>query len=135
MKVRAAFFFLAAASTALILTVPGYPQGGGSSYSPGVAAPILSVTELMKNVARHRGPVRVEGVVSAVDPGQQAIILIETREFKACGVTNCASLYLPVRWSGPMPQVRDLVRLEGEVKEWAGKLVFEARTLKKLLPR
>jgi hypothetical protein len=86
----------------------------------------------VRNADRHRGPLCVEGVVSVVSPEQRTLALIDTREYQACGVTDCAPLYLPVRWNGSMPSVEDLVQLEGEVREGDGKLVFVARTLRKV---
>ncbi len=87
----------------------------------------------MKNVDRYRGPVSLEGVVSAVAPDQQAISLIDSGEFQDCGVTTCAQLTLPVHWRGPQPAVRDLVRLKGQVQEVKGKLMFVADKLEKVV--
>jgi hypothetical protein len=94
-------------------------------------SPVLGVQEFMKNVDRHRGQVRLEGVVNAVSPEKQALSLIDIQEFKDCGVTTCAPLTLPVKWKGPWPAVRDVVQLEGEVRESGGKLFFEAKRLQK----
>ncbi len=52
---------------------------------------ILGVDEFMKNLDRYRGKVSLEGVVSAIAPEQQAISLIDAKEFQACGVTTCAN--------------------------------------------
>ncbi len=93
---------------------------------------ILGVDNFMKNVDRYRGKVSLEGVVSAVAPDQQAISLIDRGEFQACNVTTCAQLTLPVQWRGPMPAVRDLVRVEGEAREVKGKLMFVADKLEKV---
>jgi hypothetical protein len=90
---------------------------------------ILGVDEFMKNVDRYRGKVSMEGVVSAVAPEQQAISLIDAKEFQACEVTTCAQLTLPVQWRGSMPAVRDLVRVEGQAQEVKGKLMFVAEKL------
>ena len=92
----------------------------------------LGVDEFMKNVDRYRGTVSLEGVVSAVAPEQQAISLIDSGELQACGVTTCAQLTLPVQWRGPMPAVRDLVRVEGQTQEVKGKLMFVADKLEKV---
>ncbi len=103
-------------------------------FNPGLHADeaILGVDNFMKNVDRYRGKVSLEGVVSAVAPEQQAISLIDATEFQACGVTTCAQLTLPVQWRGPMPAVRDLVRLEGQAQEVKGKLMFVADKLEKV---
>ena len=93
---------------------------------------VLGVDDFMKNVDRYRGKVSLEGVVSVVAPEQQAISLIDSGELQACGVTTCAQLTLPVQWRGPMPAVRDLVRIEGQTQEVKGKLMFEADKLGKV---
>ncbi len=105
------------------------------SFAASPPGAIISVDEFMQNVERFRGPVRVAGVVSAVSPEQQTLVLIDAREFQECEVTTCAQLSLPVHWTGPMPIVQDTVQLEGEVQEAGGKLIFKARALKKVFPQ
>ncbi len=92
---------------------------------------VSGVDDFMKNVDRYRGKVSLEGVVSALAPEHQVISLIDAKEFQACGVTTCAQLTLPVQWRGPMPAVRDLVRVEGQAQELKGKLMFVAEKLEK----
>ncbi len=92
----------------------------------------LGIDDFMKDVDRYRGKVSLQGVVSAVTPEQQAVYLIDAKEFQACGVTTCAQLTLPVQWRGSNPAVSDLVRVEGQVKEVKGKLMFVADKLKKV---
>ncbi len=95
----------------------------------------LDVETLMRNVDRHRrGVLAVQGVVSATDTASQMLTLIDVAEFEECGVVNCASLTLPVRWSGQMPQTESLVRLNGKVREQDGRLVFVAETLRQTKP-
>ena len=117
---------------------------GALALAAGVAAgpvraedrPIVGVEALMKNVAQHRGPMRVEGVVSATSAAHQSLTLIDTRELQKCGVTTCAEFKLPVRWGGPMPAVRSVVRIEGEVREADGKRMFVATAVEKIdLPK
>lgn len=117
-------------AAALVMIIPlilvKIPAAGSQTESP-----VLGVQEFMKNVDRYRGKVRLEGVVSAVSPSDQALSLIDIQELKDCGVTTCAPLTLPVKWKGPLPAVRDVVQLEGEVRESGGKLFFEAQRLRK----
>lgn len=94
---------------------------------------ILGIDDFMKNVDRYRGKVSLQGVVSAVTPGQQAIYLIDAKEFQACGVTTCAQLTLPVQWRGSMPAVSDLVRVDGQAQEVKGKFMFVADKLEKVV--
>jgi hypothetical protein len=112
----------------LLVSSPGLQAGEAAA----TLQTILGVDNFMKNVDRYRGKVSLEGTVSAVDPDQQAISLIDSGEFQACGVTTCAQLTLPVQWRGPMPAVRDLVRLEGQAREVKGKLMFVADKLEKM---
>jgi hypothetical protein len=112
----------------LLVSSPGL-QAGEAAATPQA---ILGVDNFMKNVDRYRDMVSLEGVVSAVAPDQQAISLIDSGEFQACDVTTCAQLILPVQWRGPMPAVRDLVRLKGQAREVKGKLMFVADTLEKV---
>jgi len=94
---------------------------------------ILGIDDFMKNVDRYRSKVSLQGVVSAVTPGQQAIYLIDAKEFQACGVTTCAQLTLPVQWRGSMPAVSDLVRVDGQAQEVKGKFMFVADKLEKVV--
>jgi hypothetical protein len=93
----------------------------------------LGVEQLMVDVENYQGEIRVEGVVSSVVPAKQMLSLIDTREFKECGITTCAQFTLPVHWAGSMPAVTDTVRIDGTVKELEGKLVFEAKGLEKVV--
>lgn len=109
------------------------PTASGPISGPGDGA-VLGVEALMRDVDRHRGPVRVKGVVSAVAAQGRTFALIDLREFEACGLANCA-LTLPVRWTGDMPAVRDVVVVNGDVREADGKLVFVASTMEKMNAR
>ena len=86
----------------------------------------LGVDELMKNVDSIRGTVQVRGVVSSILSQKQMFTLIDIAEYKKCGILTCAPLTLPIQWQGPMPAVRELVEVKGEVQEANGKLVFDA---------
>ena len=94
----------------------------------------LGVEEFMKHVDRHRGEVRVEGVVSAASAKDRKLALIDVKEFKECGVVTCAEYTLPVRWTAEMPALKDRVIVEGKVEELEGKLVFVARLLSRVEP-
>lgn len=107
--------------------VSGRSTSGGPAASAGSPTDVLGVEQFMKAVDRPQGVVRVEGVVSSASASDRLLTLIDRREFEECGVTTCAALYLPVRWSGPMPSVTELVRLEGQTMHEGGKLVFVAR--------
>jgi hypothetical protein len=92
----------------------------------------LDVDEFMTNIDHYNGLARIVGVVSEVWPEKEMLALIDVSEFKNCGVTDCARLTLPVCWPGSMPVDKDIVLVEGEVKESEEKLVFIAHTLEKV---
>ena len=105
-----------------------------ASLSRGQVPAVIGVEDLMQNVERHRGTIRVEGVVSAVVSDRQVLTLIDTRELRECGVTTCARLKLPVRWTGAMPRVGEIVRVDGEVQAQEGKRLFIAGKLEAVSP-
>lgn len=101
---------------------------GTRNPPPGRGIP-LGVDDLMRNVERYRkGSVLVEGIVSLATPKDGTLTLIDTGEFERCGL-GCAKLMLPVRWNGSMPAVKEKVRLEGEIEDAGGKLVFVAKSV------
>ena len=110
-------------------------RGGGPTSGPAATPnpqPDLSVTALMRNADRHRGPVWVQGVVSAASEKDQLLALIDVSEFEDCATTTCAVLYLPVHWEGEMPGVEARVRLRGKVEKRDGRMVFAAAELRRL---
>ena len=96
---------------------------------------ILGVDEFMDHVAQYSGHVQVQGVVSQVQTDQHMLSLVDTSEVQECGVTTCARLYLPVRWTEDMPSPLDVVLVSGQAQRSDGKLVFVASTLRKLPTR
>jgi hypothetical protein len=93
---------------------------------------IVNVEDLMKKPDHYKGRISVVGVVSGVSAEQKTLAIIGRREFSECGVTTCAKLTLPIRWLGSMPDIKDEVLLEGEIQSVNGKLIFSAKSLKKL---
>lgn len=123
---------LASFTLILCATLAQVQAGEQSSAPPAPAKAALGVEALMKNVERHRGHmVSVEGVVSSVSASDHMLGLIDFREFRECGLEGCAELTLPVRWAGAIPVAGQAARVEGEVREADGKLVFVARALEK----
>lgn len=128
----AAFTLVAALGAAAWLWSNGSRNPANIPAEKGGPQASVGVDDLMRNVDRYRsGPVRVEGVVSLASSTDQTITLIDNREFERCGL-GCAELMLPVRWSGSMPAVREAVRVEGEIQEDGGKLIFVARSVDRL---
>jgi len=102
------------------------PTNPAPSPQPGM---VVNVDDLRESPERYVGPIRIEGVVSSISPGQRTIGLIDSREFAACGVTTCSSFILPVQWSGPMPRISETVQVEGRIQKLSGKLVFVGQVL------
>lgn len=118
--------------TAIVIAGRSYDGDPPAASSAGsTASRVLGVEELMKATTQPPGVLRVAGVVSAVSPAEKRLALIDLRELDECGKTTCAQFTLPVEWAGAMPAVRDVVRVEGEVKETNGKLIFVAHTLER----
>jgi len=104
----------------------GAPKAVHAAPAPGEP---LGVDTLMKQKAPPAGLLLVEGAVSTISPAEKTLLLIDSTELKACGVTTCAELTLPVRWEGKMPAVKEIVRLRGQVKSEGEKLIFVADEL------
>jgi len=78
-----------------------------AASNPGV---VLGVDQLIKEVDRHKGLVRVEGIVTAVVPDKKMVAVVDIEQFKKCGLLTCPTyLVLPVLWSGVMPSLKDAV--------------------------
>lgn len=126
--------WLAVGSTMIALlagAVIWHGDGEDTVSADALTEQVVGVDALMRNVERFRsGPVTVEGVVSATDADRQSLALIDVAEFRACATANCATLVLPVHWSGRMPEMASFVQTEGEVLEREDGLVFVAKTLK-----
>ena len=98
------------------------------------AGDLVGVDMLMREAERRPGPATVEGVVSQVFPDRDLVGLIDAEEFRKCKVVSCASLTLPVRWKGPMPELASTVRVDGEVHKEGVRLLFVARALEATAP-
>ena len=130
--IKKAVFFCCVSLTATVMPLFSLTEAVAGS-NPSI---VLGVDQLIKEVDRYKGPVRVEGIVTAVAPDKKMIALVDIEQFKKCGILNCPTyLVLPVLWSGVMPLLKDAVIIEGQVKESGGKLVFEAKNLEKLAPQ
>ena len=108
-------------------------QRVGASPGDPARAEELDVELFMRDVDRFHGVVRVIGVVNTTSADDHMLTLLDRREFEKCGVTTCASLYLPVRWVGEMPSSGETVRIEGKTLDEGGKLVFVAQLLERVV--
>ena len=130
--IRKAVFFCCVSLATILMPFFFLTESVADSNPPAA----LGVDQLIKEVDRHKGLVRVEGIVTAVVPDKKMIALVDTEQFKKCGLLSCPTyLVLPVLWSGGMPSLKDAVIIEGQVKESGGRLIFEAKNLEKLVPQ
>ena len=95
---------------------------------------VLGVEKFMKEVEGYKGRVQVEGVVQKVSAKGKSVALIDAAACGRCGEGCCTALALPVRWTGAMPSVGQVVRVTGAVQREKGKMVFVAGELKKVEP-
>ena len=99
-------------------------------------SPIVGVDAFMQSADLLEQPVTVEGVVSAVATDLKMVALIDREEAERCGTLSCASLTLPVRWTGRMPALGQAVRATGQVESRDdGARVFMANGLTTLDPQ
>lgn len=110
----------------------GFAQAARRAHA--TIGPPIGVAALMRDAGKHKGPVLVEGVVAKVFPRAQKLGVIDTVEFRRCGVVTCAEEMLPVRWKGAMPEPKALVRMEGEVQKGPAGFEFVARSVETVRP-
>ena len=133
-KIKLAFFwliFLMSVTCSYTLGKEG-EAGRGTEREVALFDRPVGVDEFMINVDKYRGAVCVKGVVSDVFPNRQMFSLIDSKEYQSCRIVTCASLALPVIWTGQIPEIKDTVLIEGEVMEKETLFVFVARKLKKV---
>lgn len=95
---------------------------------------VPGVNSFMRGVDHYQGRVQVEGVVKTISAKNQTMGLVDSEGCEKCEDGSCAELVLPVRWSGTMPSLGDLVRVSGEVQKKKGKLTFVASEVNKVQP-
>lgn len=96
--------------------VKGAPAVVISAASPSA---LLAVNDLAASPSAHLGPVSLVGVVGTVSE-KKGFVIVDTREYKECGLsclTEAGTKKIPVRWTGAVPQVKDTVRIDGELQK------------------
>ena len=77
--------------------------------------------------------VTLVGVVGTVN-ANKGFVVVDTREYAECGLTcllEAGTKKIPVRWAGVAPQVKDKVRIEGQLtKEAKGFALVAAKVAK-----
>lgn len=81
----------------------------------------LAVNDLAASPGAHLGPVALVGVVGTVD-ANKGFVVVDSREYAECGLTcllEAGTKKIPVRWTGIAPQIKDKVRIEGQLTKEA----------------
>lgn len=88
----------------------------------------LSVNDAVRNLKPDTTAQLVTGVVRTVTPEDSLLTLIDVEEFMTCGLSDCC-LYMPVRWQGDMPKMKDIVTVQGIIQATESGMVFSASKL------
>ena len=75
----------------------------------------LSVDDAVRNLKPDTTVRTVFGVVQTVTPDDDLLTLIDVEEYKICGLSDCC-LYMPVRWQGEMPNIENMVTVQGTIE-------------------
>lgn len=109
-------------------------RDGASSAVPQAAAEsqpsstkVAHVDELAGKPEEFKGEIQLRAVVAAVKESEGVMSVIDSREFESCGVLTCAENYLPVKFSGKLPQPKTVVEMTGRIVKTDKGLVFEAK--------
>lgn len=86
----------------------------------------IGVRALMESPESYKSQVQVAGVVSQVVTDSKIFGLIDLEEFKTCQKVTCASLVLPVKWDGNMPEVGQTLSAVGEIQKEGKRFLFKA---------
>ena len=89
----------------------------------------VGVRALMKSPEKYSQQIRVSGVVSQVVEDAKILGLIDLEEYKACNKVTCASLVLPIRWEGLMPEIGQQLMLTGKIQKEGERYLFIASDL------
>ena len=86
----------------------------------------VGVRALMESPEAYKSRIQVEGVVSQVVTNSNVFGLIDLEEFKTCQKVTCASLVLPIKWDGTMPEVGQTLSAVGEIQKEGKRFLFKA---------
>lgn len=92
----------------------------------------LDVNSVAADPGAYKGDIRVRGVVADASPAESTFVLIDIREYKACGVVNCASTFVPVRYAGTPPKVKEELLVTGEMVSSSKGYVLAGKELQRL---
>lgn len=92
----------------------------------------LDVNSVASDPSAYKGVIKVRGVVAEASPADSTFVLIDIREYKACGVVSCASTLVPVRYAGTLPEVKEELVVTGEMVSSPKGYVLEGKELQRL---
>ena len=118
---------IAANPDTLVKNAPAVTTASAAASAP------LAVNDLAASPGAHLGPVALVGVVGTVD-ANKGFVVVDTREYAECGLTcltEAGTKKIPVRWAGAAPQVKDKVRIEGQLTKEVKGFALVAATVAK----
>jgi hypothetical protein len=116
----------------VVLLGAGLALGMGSrSGTPGPAG-ALDVNSVASDPSAYKGSIQVRGAVANVYPADSVFLLIDIREYKACGVVTCASKSVPVHYAGTPPKVEEELLVTGEMVSSPKGYVLAGKELQRL---
>lgn len=104
----------------------GMPVQQAAAESQGTVRKLVHVGELAAKPEDFKGEILLRAAVAAVKESEGVMSVIDAREFKSCGVVTCAESYLPVKFTGKLPQTKTIVEITGHVGKTGKGFVFEA---------
>ncbi len=129
----------------LLLTLSLSACSIGSSSSKNL--PVIKVNDLGADPTAYTGKIALKGIVQQIDEERNIFNIIDEDEFDTCGLSCSTAVIITIYVPGPsqplgetpsgyiyegaMPQVMDLVSVEGQVVKTDQRYVFEVdRVLK-----
>lgn len=110
---------LATALSATVYVLAADTPAPATTPSAGTSTAI-GVDALVANPKAHAGKIMITGVVARVFPKTGNFVLIDSKEYAACGSLTCAEVSLPIQtpiesFTGELPQLKDTVVVFAEV--------------------
>ncbi len=116
----------------VVLLGAGLALGMGSKPGTPGQSGALNVNSVASDPSAYKGSIQVQGVVANVNTSDSTFFLIDSREYKACGVLTCATKFVPVRYTGTQPKVKEELLVTGEMVSSEKGYVLEGNELQSL---
>jgi len=88
---------------------------------------VVHVDDLAKRPEDFKEEFVLRGVVAGVRKTDGIFAVIDSREFKTCGVLTCAINTIPVKFDGELPSSKTIVEITGRVVQAEKGLIISAR--------